>query len=131
MAGPIIAVEIGVHPALAAVLTQQGQPVPATVNGTALIDTGATVTAIHAPILQQLAIQPVGTMKVGTAGGQQDQSRYPAAIRFAQINVQGSLAFVLGADLTGMGFIALIGRDILAQGILVYNGALGHFILAF
>ena len=69
-AGPILSVEIEIHLALAAVLEKDKQPLPAPISGQALIDTGATETAIDQQVATQLKLQPVGSVQSGTAGGQ-------------------------------------------------------------
>jgi predicted aspartyl protease len=108
------------------------------VDGIALIDTGATITSINAPILSGLGINPVGIVNVGTAGGPQKQSVYPAKFRFPGTKLPGfELSRVIGCDLTGQTvmnqrpLIALIGRDVLTRAVLVYNGSAGMFSLSF
>lgn len=39
--------------------------------------------------------------------------------------------FVIGSDLKRQGIVALLGRDILARSVLVYNGSAGHWTIAF
>ena len=104
----------------------------------ALIDTGATITSIHADILTGLGIQPIGIANVGTAGGPQQQSTYPARFTFPGTNLPGfELSQVIGCNLTGQmapgqrPIIGLIGRDVLANAVLVYNGSAGMFSLSF
>lgn len=130
LTGPTLSVEIGLHPNLIQLLQQQGQQAPSPVAGLGLIDTGAGVTAVDVSILQSLQIQPVGVVRVGTAGGQTTQQRYPATVRFPELGFEGRFTSVIGADLTGQGIIALIGRDVLSRALLVYNGSIGHFILS-
>jgi len=136
--GPIIQIQIEVPEALAASLQATTQPIPNPVDGIALIDTGATITSVHAPILIGLGINPVGVVTVGTAGGPQQQSAYPAKFRFPGTQLPGfELARVIGCDLTGQTvmnqrpIIALIGRDVLSRAVLVYNGSAGMFSLSF
>lgn len=122
---------MGVHAQLADVLTAQNQSVPTPITGFGLIDTGASVTAVDDQALARLGILPIAVIQVGTAGGQRAQQQYPAQIRFTQFGFDITFATVIGADLTGMGILALIGRDVLSRALLVYNGTLGHFILSF
>jgi hypothetical protein len=136
--GPLIQIQIEIPAALAAIMQAANQPIPAPVDGMALIDTGATITSIHAPILTGLGINPVGVANVGTAGGPQQQSTYPARFSFPGTPLPGfEMAQVIGCDLTGQTvlnqrqLIALIGRDVLANAILVYNGSAGMFSLSF
>jgi hypothetical protein len=136
--GPLIQIRIELPSALAANLLAASQPIPNPVDGLALIDTGATITSVHSVILTGLGINPVGVANVGTAGGPQQQSTYPARFSFPGTSLPGfDLAQVIGCDLTGQTvlnqqpLIGLIGRDILARAVLVYNGSAGMFSLSF
>jgi hypothetical protein len=136
--GPVIQIRIEVPSPLAASLVAANQLVPNPVDGIALIDTGATITSIHAPILIAMGINPVGVATVGTAGGPQQQSTYAARFSFPGTPLPGfELAQVIGCDLTGQTvlnqqpLIGLIGRDVLASAVLIYNGSAGMFSLSF
>ena len=129
--GAILNVAISVHPALAASLDRHGSFAPAPVTGLALIDTGATMTAIDQNVATQLDLAPVGTIRTGTAGGRMDFSLYPVRITFPDAGLPGTdLTRAAGCDLAGQGYPALIGRDILANFVMTYNGPLGQIILA-
>ena len=130
--GPRLQVEISLHPTLVQHLQTQGQAVPAPVIGAALIDTGATISAVDTTlVVQPLQIQPIGSVQVGTAGGPQTQHQYPASFGFPGTRLPGiNFNFVIGCNLTGQGIIALIGRDVLRHFVMVYNGVLGQVILS-
>lgn len=131
LTGPILSVEIEVHPALAASLQKNNQPVPAPVIGQALIDTGATKTGIDQDVATKLALAPVGTIQSGTAGGQKKLSLYSVRLTFPGTNIPGlNLTQAAGCDLTGQGYIALIGRDFLSRFVMTYVGPMGQIILA-
>ena len=137
--GPVIQVLVGVPSPLAARLQAQNLPVPTPVSGVALIDTGATRSAVAETVAQTLGIQPSGVVNVGTAGGMQQQSVYSARftfpggplppIEFAQltgVNLQGHVLPGIGMPL-----IALIGRDILSRFVMIYDGQTATVTLAF
>jgi len=135
--GPIIQIQIEIPGALAASLQSSSQPIPNPVDGIALIDTGATITSVDVALLTRLGINPVGIRNVGTAGGPQRQSTYPARFTFPGTTLPGfELGEVLGCDLTGQTvlnqrpIVALIGRDVLSQAVFVYNGSAGMFSLS-
>jgi len=126
--GPTFDIEITVPSALEHQLIAKGIVVPPPVKGQALIDTGATFSAVDESIMETLGIPPVGMIQSGTAGGKYTLNQYPAKLTFINIG-ELSLSFepmrATGANLTGQPYIALIGRDVLTGIILVYNGSLG------
>lgn len=137
-AGPIISIEVRIPQQIAQVLTTQGQPVPAPAAGIALIDTGASVTCIHEPILQGLNLNPIGIAPTGTAGGQVQRNVYPATIVFLPQGWTADFNRVIGVDLSGQivqthppqPIIALIGRNVLERFVFIYNGPGGFWTLA-
>ena len=127
-------VEIHIHPVLAQHLQKQEppQPLPTPVVGRALLDTGATFTAIDRAAASQLNLVPVDTIQSGTADGQRTCPRYPARLVFPGTSIPGiNLPRAVGVDLTGQGFIALLGRDFLSRFVMIYNGPVGQIILSF
>jgi hypothetical protein len=105
----------------------------------AIVDTGASISAVDATVIARLGVQPVGTANVGTAGGIQTQSTYPARLSFPGTNLP-SMEFnsLLGANLGGQvitgpmpgNLIVLLGRDVLEHFVFIYNGPNGMFTLA-
>ena len=127
--GPVIPVEVAVPQALAQHLVNANLPVPAPIAGWALIDTGATITAIDTSVLDELGVPAVGVARVGTAGGPVQQNVFPARLSFTGTDLQ-DLAFnkAVGCDLSEFvapgdeRLIVLLGRDLLQYFVLVYNG---------
>jgi len=138
-AGPILPVQVQVPAALAQQLQATNQAIPTPIAGIALVDTGATMSAVEVTVVQSLGIQPVGTAVVGTAGGKQMQAVYPARFSFPGTGLPHiDCSSLFGASLLGISpagggqpLIALIGRDILTQFVLVYNGPAATFSLCF
>ncbi|MGD0773817.1 MAG: aspartyl protease family protein [Candidatus Solibacter sp.] len=137
--GPVMQVLVEVPSPLAASLNSAGMPIPPPASGMALIDTGATRSAVDDTVIKTLGVQPIGIVKVGTAGGMVNQSLYSAkfsfpgtnlpAMEFAQltgVNLQGHIVPHLNAPL-----VALIGRDILSQFVMIYNGPAASLTLGF
>lgn len=138
LTGPFLPVQIEVPLALAAQLQQAGQAPPPPASGFALLDTGASVSAVDAAIMQQLNVQPVGVVTVGTAGGPQQQALFPARFTFPGSNIPGiNFNRLLGSNLQnqqipGHGpIVALLGRDLMTRFIVIYNGPGGCFSIAF
>jgi hypothetical protein len=136
-AGPLLDVLISVSAPRQAALTQAGQPVPAPQIARALVDTGASVTAVDSAILTALALSPTGQTTIhtpSTTAGQPHQcSTYDIHLTLSH----PALSFyipalpVIQSTLHHQGIQALIGRDVLANCLLVYDGRAGIYILGF
>jgi predicted aspartyl protease len=128
--GPVVPVSVMLEANMAKPILAQGKGVMGQ-PGVALIDTGATNTVIDDETAKDLGIPVIDQGKM-TSTTHADQ---PCNIYPVQITVGGQLIFQVprcsGAQLKGMGLIAIIGRDILQRCTLVYNGGMGIVTLAF
>jgi hypothetical protein len=127
--GPIIDVSIAVTAAADAALTAAGQAIPPPIQVTALIDTGATGSAIARGIAQQLGLQPVAVINVTTPSS----SNVPMPAYAVRLLLPNTIIFettAIEAELAGQGIGALIGRDVLSQAVLVYIGYANEFTIA-
>lgn len=134
--GPILQVEVSVPTPLSKFLASKEKPIPQSVTGWALIDTGATRSCVDAQALAKLGVSPIGLVETGTAGGTVPQHLYPARLRFPGEGLEVEFSSLIGANLSGqkigdLDLIVLVGRDVLSQCILIYNGPGGFFTLAF
>lgn len=129
--GPLVPVQVEVPTALALQITEAGGQVPQPVTGNALIDTGASVSGVDLPVLASLGVNPVGTTRRGTAGGQQQTSLNPIKMVLTPINLPVEYSSVIGVDLSGMDIVALLGRDFLKRALLVYDGPSGEITIAY
>jgi len=130
--GPIINVVITVPQIVVATKENEGTATPSPISGLGLIDTGCTSTSVDKNVFLNLGINHVSEREVFTANGPIKQRIYPCGLKFPDIfpntfDVKG----VLACDLSGQEYIALIGRDILADSIFIYNGKTGQFSIAF
>ena len=109
-------------------------------SGVALIDTGATGTCVHEPVLQQLGLNPIGATNSGTAAGQTRHNLYPARLEFPADGIDREFNSVVGVNLTGQSvtvnnathpIIALIGRDVMKDWVLIYNGVGGVVTISY
>ena len=129
---------IGVSEARRAALTAAHEPIPNLVNFRALLDTGASSTCVDPSILQPLNLTPTGSAPVetpSTGGVPVEAPQYDVSLILpAGSNkiplVIGNLGVICLA-LASLGYHALIGRDILAQCIYLYNGSTRLFTLAY
>lgn len=101
--------------------------------GLALIDTGASVTSVDETRLRALGLRPKAFTDVATASSARvEQPIYTCVLSFPGTPLP-TIPFneVIGSNLAGFGFSALIGRDVLANCQLVYNGPEGFWTIAF
>lgn len=130
--GPALHVEVHVPSALAAALEQANLAVPAPQAGYALIDTGASITAVEQNILVGLGLSPTGVTQIATPGGQAQQPTYACELSFPGTPIPAlPFSLVIGSPIQLLGYTVLVGRDVLRYFQLVYNGAEGFWTLAF
>lgn len=132
--GPLLSVEISIPAALADLYNQMKQPIPQPKTGFAMLDTGAFRTCVDNTTIQGLGVRPVGLEPMLTPSGRKNQNTYPDHFRFPGTSIDLEFSAALGADLTeqtfnGQPIIALVGRDILAESVFIYNGLAGMFTL--
>ena len=137
--GPFLQVLVHVPSALAALLSSQNQVVPPPQPGLALIDTGASGTCVHEPILTGLGLSPIGSTTSGTAAGPTQHDLYAVRLEFNADGIDREFNSVAAVDLSGQfvnlntgnqPIVALIGRDVMQDWLLVYNGPLGVITIA-
>lgn len=116
-------------------LLAAGVEAPEAISITALIDTGATGTCIDARVISQLGITPKGTVMVhtpSTGGIPVEIEQYDVAFGLFDPKNQSKIITTLPVMASHFdGFEALIGRDILDQLLLIYDGIAGQFTVAF
>ena len=122
--GARLNVEINPTKETTAALLKEGKALPQPIIGMALIDTGASVTAIDKDTLEKsFNIQPVGISEVATPAGKISQNIYPISLSFPGTELPNfAPVFVVACELNTQGIVALIGRDILSHCLLVFNG---------
>ena len=102
---------------------------PAVVNGSALIDTGASGTCIDQKAAEQAGLPVIDKAMMASAShAKHEVPVYGAKLvipHFSAIDVE----YAMGANLDEMNLIALIGRDLLQRAVLVYNGTDGSIAL--
>lgn len=127
--GPVIPVQIGIPTAMAKQLEAEGQTVPPPEEIPALVDTGASITAINIETAQRLGLQVTGSMRIGGATGSADQPVYAAMVKIPDPFIEFDPIQLPGAQLGGTPFQMLIGRNILCSLMLSYDGRRGRFSL--
>jgi hypothetical protein len=130
--GPVVPVAIGVSPVLSVVLQSLGREIPDPVVGWALIDTGATYCAVDEQVVQSLNIPPYGVSESITPAGPANQLNYAASISFPGTPLPNiNFTDFIGCQIAAGGIVALIGRSVLRDFVMVYNGPGGSVSLAY
>lgn len=131
--GPLIGVSIELHPAEVQALRGAGRAIPAPVVGTALVDTGASVTLIDEHVFH--ALKP--TVHAYTDfKGYRDEAPIPSPVFHARLTFPGSALppwehTMSAAPLARKSSqqIVLLGRDFLREYRFVYDGQQGVITL--
>jgi len=113
-------------------------PIPPPVEGTALIDTGATKSAIDSTVVSALGLVPKTTVNIVGSTGVQDQDGFAVRFLFPDFPyVPGQILqfdpeiVTASPTLKVCGFTALLGRDFLTHMILIYDGKAGRYTICF
>lgn len=143
-AGCLVDIALHVGESRYRLLKQAGLPLPARFQGIGLTDPGASSTVIDQSVVSLLGLQSIGVAPrfTSTTGAIPHLCNvYDVSVWFPQpptlVQAQpGAHPIhltlpVSEADFSVSGFHVLIGRDILARGVFIYNGLTGRFTLAF
>lgn len=115
-------------------LELKGLSAPQPIVGFAIIDTGATVTAVDEGVCKRLGLQPTGMMKTAHAGGAEIRACYPIQVTFPNAPLPSFAtprAMSVNLQAGKSPYILLLGRDLLKNMVFVYNGFAGRFEIAF
>jgi len=111
-------------------IKKAGEKVPDPVPAKGMIDTGASSSVIHPSIVQQLGLQPIGIVNISTPSSESILC-YQYSVRIVFPNRVIVQATAIEAPLKGQQIQCLVGRDVLALGVLVYTGYINQFTLSF
>ncbi len=97
----------------------------------ALIDTGASTTAVSHKVVKKLKLVPRGTVQVYTSHKKPEtRNEFDLSLAFDEQTCL-TIVKVLDATLQSHDIDCLIGRDVLEHGVLTYNGPKKQVKLAF
>jgi hypothetical protein len=128
--GPVLEVHFLISKELEEKLKKEGKSIPEPVVIKAQIDTGASNCVVQEDIPKKLGLQPIGSVKIATPSSR-DHLCYTYYMRMLipaqKITYDGIFT---AAPLAGQNISSLIGRDLLAHGILIYIGYAKQFTLS-
>lgn len=135
--GPIVLLAVMVSQQREAAMRVAKMPIPQPAIGPALIDTGASCTSVDTSVIAQLGIPPTGSVPIVTPS----TGNTPHLCRQFDVGIGIFLGPnqahfrvtlpVLECDLSKQGIKALIGRDVLGEALMVYNGKAATVTLSF
>ncbi|HEX6747062.1 MAG TPA: aspartyl protease family protein [Longimicrobium sp.] len=137
--GPVLTAVVGVSIARGDALMAAGQPIPEGISIRALIDTGASCTCVDPAVLDRLNLAPTGFVSVhtpSTGGAPHQAEQYDVSLIIPgagphHVPLAIPAVPVMATELSLQGIDALIGRDVLRECVLIYNGSVGMFTIAF
>jgi predicted aspartyl protease len=103
---------------------------PPLVPALAMVDTGASATVIQQGVAAELGLNPIGVTRI-TTPSHTDVQCYRYIVRLVFPNNVSVETTVIEAPLQGQHIQCLIGRNVLAHGVLVYIGYRNLFSLSF
>jgi predicted aspartyl protease len=128
--GPLVDMRVWIGTPVEEVLKKAATKVPEPVTVKAMIDTGATGSVIQPSVAQQLGLQPVGVVAISTPSSE-NVPCFQYTVRLLFPNNVTVEALAIEAPLRGQQIQCLIGRDVLAHGVLIYTGYINQFTLSF
>ena len=135
--GYTLEVLIGLRATDAHALLAAGQPIPPPLHARALLDTASDKTAVAVPLLQQLGITSVASVRTQTAGGMVMVQLYEVSLSVP--NPTGARTpMLVHSEWEVTEFLhappqidVLIGLDVLNECLVVIDGPGGRFTLGF
>jgi hypothetical protein len=128
--GALLSVFIGVSGPRASALMAASQPVPPMASGTFLVDTGASGTCVDPELIRNLGLQATGRVAISTpstAGSVHYCDQFDVALFIpGNAGIGGHVVIalpVITTHLRSQGIDGLLGRDVLNNCVLIYNGS--------
>ncbi len=128
--GPVVELRVAVGRAVESALQAAGATIPTPVPALAMIDTGASGSVLRQGLPAELRLNPVGLTYINTPSSRNIPC-YEYLVRLMFPNNVLWEGTALEAALEGQNIQCLIGRDVLAHGVLVYIGYTNQFSLSF
>jgi hypothetical protein len=139
ISGPAVPLGVAISQARRDALMKAGREIPPVSSIRALVDTGASCTCIDPAVVAALDLPARGTVSVHTPStgsiphiaDEYEVSLVLPGAGTHHVPLTIDAVPVIATDLAVQGIHAIIGRDVLQDCILIYNGTVGEFTLAF
>ena len=128
--GAIVKVALEHPEAVARGMRERGQEPPKPVVLDAMLDTGASISAIDRGLAGRLGLVQVGSVAISGVTGVQEQPVFTGRLTFDSPAATFDPVRLTGAAIGVQQFHLLIGRDVMERMVLVYDGPEGVFRLA-
>lgn len=128
--GPLVDIRIWVGSPVEDAIKKAGGKIPEPVPAKGMIDTGATGSVVQPALVQQLGLHPIGVVNISTPSSESVPC-FQYSVRLIFPNNVIVEAVAIEAPLKGQQIQCLVGRDVLAHGVLVYTGYINQFTLSF
>jgi len=129
--GVLMDVTIGVDAITSQALLAAGHLVPNPIITKALVDTGCTVTSIDQTLVTSLNLRTLGFTRIATANGITPVTQHEISLNFPGTPLSGKpILSVQSANLANQPFHILIGRDLMSNWTITYNGPAGFVSIA-
>lgn len=134
--GPVVDLIVGVSAARELALKQAGKARPSPISLRCLIDTGATGTCLDSHAIAPLGLTPTGTMLITTPStGKKPHVCETFDVGITFYHPDSSRFFgtvpIVAIDFSAQSIHGLLGRDVLANCLFVFDGAAKTFSIAF
>ena len=128
--GPAVEVQFLIPRQIEDQYRKANKPIPAPISIKALIDTGATNCVVRQDIPNALGLQPIDIIGINTPSTKNHRAyRYFIRMVIPSANITYEGLFT-ALPLDGQNISSLIGRDLLAFGIMIYTGNANQFTLS-
>jgi hypothetical protein len=130
LVGPIVQLQIAVGAAAEESLKTAGKSGPAPIPALGMIDTGATGSVVRQGLLAPLGLHPIGITFINTPSS----TNVACNEYLVRLLLPNNVVFettIIEAPLQGQHIQCLLGRDMLAHGVLIYVGYANQFTLSF
>jgi len=130
--GPCLEVHVSPSSAHIEWLREKEYSIPEPMKVQMMIDTGASVSALHLGIAEKLGLQQRSFADISTPSHRNFRcAQYDIGLFLPGHDFRIENVSVIESDFEAQGVGGLLGRDVLKRGLLIFNGPDDSFVLSF